>query len=198
MQEAEISQETLALALGCTRGAIGHYLAGRRNPTLIQLEIIAAELQLDPCWLVFGNGQVRETRSTYQVSDKKRCSLPVRGTTGEGSGITLPGKVEFVACSDDQAYALIVEGGQWAPRYYEGEIILVCPTKEPLPGDELWICYRDGSKDLLALVRVEKKRIILDSLTEQRKRQIRPLSDIESMHCVLGVLREGATSTDPE
>jgi|GEM_PF-3450209 len=198
MQETGVSQETLALALGCTRGAIGHYLAGRRNPTLIQLEAIAAELQVNPCWLLFGSEQVQEARSNYQVSDNNSCSLPVRGTTGKNSGGALPDRVELVICPDQQAYALVVEGGQWAPRYYEGEIILVCPTKELLPGDELWVCYHDGSKDLQALVRVERKRVILDSLTEQRKRQIRPLGDIASMHCVVGVLREGAISTDPE
>ncbi|WP_445083930.1 helix-turn-helix domain-containing protein [Candidatus Vondammii sp. HM_W22] len=36
MKLAGVSQGTIAEALGCTRGAVGHYLSGRRNPTLSQ------------------------------------------------------------------------------------------------------------------------------------------------------------------
>ena len=197
MQAIGISQEKLAIVLECTRGAVGHYLAGRRSPTLFQLEVIATELQVDPCWLIFGTDKVRENGSRYRVSNADSYTFPLRGGTNRDANTADLPSVELASCSD-QAYAMLIEGNQWAPRYYEGEIILICPTKEPLPGYELLVNNRDKSMDLLTLVRIEKKRIIFDGLTEQRKRHIRQKNTIESMHCVIGVLREAAVSADPE
>ena len=42
MTASGTSQGSLARALDCTRGAVGHYLAGRRQPTLAQMEQLSA------------------------------------------------------------------------------------------------------------------------------------------------------------
>jgi len=42
----KITQDDIAEWLGVTRGAVGHYLAGRREPTLEQLKKVAAGLRL--------------------------------------------------------------------------------------------------------------------------------------------------------
>ena len=46
MEELEITQQKLADKLGMTRGGVGHYLSGRREPSLDDLIIIAKELRM--------------------------------------------------------------------------------------------------------------------------------------------------------
>ncbi len=188
MQVLGLSQERMAKVLACTRGAVGHYLSGRRSPTLDQLELIATELQVDPCWLIFGGGKVQEAGSPYHVSGNSPCSLPVRGTTGDDAAKEKA--MGEVIVDPGDLYALLIKGDRWAPRYGDGEVILISPSVKPSPGYEMWIQYQDGSKDLIKLVRKERKRIIFESLAEQGKQQIKPLSRIEHMHCVLGLVQK--------
>ena len=190
MQALGISQEKLGKALACTRGAVGHYLSGRRSPTLDQLSIIAAELRLNVCWLVFGGSKVREARPRYEASSKAPCSVPVEGTTTKRAKSTKT--VDRLILDLDEAYALTVDSEAWAPRYAKGEVLLISPSTAPLPGSELWVLYRDGSQDLLKLVRKERQRVIFERLAEPGEKRISPNSDIESMHCVLGVVRRAA------
>ena len=185
MQALGLSQEKMAKVLACTRGAVGHYLSGRRSPTLDQLELIATELQVDPCWLIFGGGKVQEAGSTYHVSSKAPCSLPVQGTTSNDA-VT---KGEIIVDPDD-LYALLIKGDQWAPRYGDGEVILLSSSMKPSSGYELWVRYKDGSKDLIKLVRKERKRITYESLAEQGKQRVTQTTKIEYMHCVLGVVQK--------
>lgn len=44
MTKLNVTQEAVAEALGVTRGAVGHWLSGRREPTLQQLETIAERI----------------------------------------------------------------------------------------------------------------------------------------------------------
>ena len=188
MQALGLSQEKMANVLACTRGAIGHYLSGRRSPTLDQLEIIATELQVDPCWLIFGGGKVQEAGSPYHVSGNPPCSLPVQGTTGDDAAKEKA--MGEVIVDPDDLYTLLVKGDQWAPRYGDGEVILVSSSIKPSPGYELWVQYHDGSKDLIKLVRKERKRITYESLTEPGKQRITQTTRIEYMHCVLGMVQK--------
>jgi transcriptional regulator with XRE-family HTH domain len=46
MSELGVTQDQLAQELGVTRGAVGHYLNGRREPSLEQMAIIARKLNM--------------------------------------------------------------------------------------------------------------------------------------------------------
>ncbi|MES9902587.1 MAG: XRE family transcriptional regulator [Sedimenticola sp.] len=190
MKMVGISQEALANALGCTRGAVGHYLAGRRNPTLSQLEVIADTLNLDPRLLVFGDssGQVRDSPANYQSTRQGSQELVICGTTTSGATHQLLGKLNMTAYINN-TYGLIVEGIDWAPRLYEGEVVVLSRDQKPMPGDEVLVNYHDGQRELLLLVRHQGKQVILDSLTDPRSRKITPLTEIESIHCILALLR---------
>lgn len=68
MSELQLTQEELANKLGVTRGAITHYLSGRRVPPLRQFHKLAAVLKTDPAWLQFGaptapNTAIKKDRS---------------------------------------------------------------------------------------------------------------------------------------
>ena len=84
MQHLSIPQEKLAIDLGCTRGAVGHYLSGRRNPTLEQLNKIAQLLKVNPAWLLYGLSEegIREEHARYTSVNL----VPITGTTETGGG----------------------------------------------------------------------------------------------------------------
>lgn len=64
MRERKVTQEDLKEPLGVgTRGAVGHYLSGRREPSLEQLEALAAYLKTDLGWMISGEG----SKSPYQA-----------------------------------------------------------------------------------------------------------------------------------
>ncbi len=65
MQALQITQETLANKLGITRGAITHYLSGRRSPPLAHFQKLASALKTDPAWLQYG------------ISTTARTTLPL-------------------------------------------------------------------------------------------------------------------------
>src|SRR3990167_8203680 len=60
MKELGMTQEMLAGKMGVTRGAITHYLAGRRMPPLKQFQKLAAILKADPAWLQFGTARAKK------------------------------------------------------------------------------------------------------------------------------------------
>lgn len=57
MKEQGITQDALTNVLGVsTRGAVGHYLSGRREPSAAQLQSLAKFLKVDLSWLLTGQG----------------------------------------------------------------------------------------------------------------------------------------------
>ncbi|WP_034984984.1 helix-turn-helix domain-containing protein [Laribacter hongkongensis] len=54
MRELDLTQRELAKRCGVSTAAMSHYMNGRREPTLSQLQLIADELALDPAFMVFG------------------------------------------------------------------------------------------------------------------------------------------------
>ncbi len=58
MKEKGITQESLKSVLGVsTRGAVGHYLSGRREPSIQQLTDLASHLGVRIEWLIRGEGK---------------------------------------------------------------------------------------------------------------------------------------------
>lgn len=57
MREKGVTQDRLTSVLGVsTRGAVGHYLSGRREPSAAQLKALAEFLDVDIDWLLTGEG----------------------------------------------------------------------------------------------------------------------------------------------
>jgi len=54
MDERDITQQDIADALGVTRGAVGHWLCGRREPTLSQFVELSEALDVSAGWLLAG------------------------------------------------------------------------------------------------------------------------------------------------
>ena len=54
MDERDITQQDIADALGVTRGAVGHWLCGRSEPTRSQFVELSDALDVSAGWLLAG------------------------------------------------------------------------------------------------------------------------------------------------
>ena len=54
LNERGLTHQELADSLGVTRGCVGHWLCGRREPTLSQLLELAQTLDVSVGWLLAG------------------------------------------------------------------------------------------------------------------------------------------------
>jgi SOS-response transcriptional repressor LexA len=149
MQELGITQEALANKMGITRGAITHYLAGRRVPPLNQFTKLAAILKVQPAWLQFG---VSKEEPLYRPAVKKekmeKDSYPLPILTwkeiADTAGAISRNKIkEFLPhFSVDQPnwYGLRVIGDAMTTplgqnkNFHEGDIIIIDPDKKAAHG----------------------------------------------------------------
>lgn len=72
MRELSIKQADLIRPLGvATRGAVGHYLSGRRDPSPEQLAALAAVLRLSLSDLMDSRAQIAEPLICYEAGTAK-------------------------------------------------------------------------------------------------------------------------------
>ncbi len=75
MTDQKKTQEDLRVVFGVrTRGAVGHYLTGRRTPSPTQLVDLSKELGCSLDWLLKGELRVNEPSAAYIV--EKKGDLP--------------------------------------------------------------------------------------------------------------------------
>lgn len=90
---------------------------------------------------------------------------------------------------DPRAYALRVKGASMAPRMREGEVILVEPSLQAQPGDEVVVKTRRGDVMVKTLISIRNEEVTLDSISPDFDRIVLPASDCLFMHVVAGVFR---------
>jgi SOS-response transcriptional repressor LexA len=145
MKELGLTQEVLAEKMGITRGAITHYLAGRREPPLRQFQKLATILKADPAWLQFGEATAKSETLRSVTSKKEKMvkhPLPILSWEQaiEFADIEkIRGEAkEFIPhfyTDKSRWYALRVKGDSMtAPlnsskSFHEGSIIIVDPDK---------------------------------------------------------------------
>lgn len=158
MEALSMTQERLAHKMGLTRGAITHYLAGRRVPPLQQFKKLAAVLKADPAWLQYGTSvkekmgylAAKETVKKGEIHTlQKRIPLLTWEQVAEWIDVTK------LACDEikeyvphfytDQLhwYALRVKGdAMTAPlgnskSFHAGDMIIIDPTKKAMHGNNV-------------------------------------------------------------
>jgi SOS-response transcriptional repressor LexA len=152
MKELDMTQEVLARKLGVTRGAVTHYLAGRRVPPLRQFQKLAAVLKVDPAWLQFGTSE-ESKRNIKKTTEKEKLEpiqnrIPILSWEQVSEFITAPKMAndieEFLPhfyTDKTNWYALRVKGdAMTAPlgnikSFHEGNILIIDPDKNPSHGD---------------------------------------------------------------
>ena len=140
MKELGLTQEMLAQKMGITRGAVTHYLAGRRVPPLKQFHKLAAVLKVDPVWLQYGVANI--TKNEKSIKEKKLIPLL---SWQQAAKYPLPKNEikEFVPhFYTDQShwYALRIKGDAMTTpsghhkSFRENDIIIVDSEKEAIHG----------------------------------------------------------------
>jgi SOS-response transcriptional repressor LexA len=141
MKALDMTQEILARKMGVTRGAITHYLTGRRVPPLSQFQKLAATLKVDPAWLQFG--VVTPDKKIVGKKDLTKNLIPILSweQTAELVDITKIGVAEIKEwlphfyTDQPRWFALRIKGdAMTAPlghskSFHEGDIIIVDPEK---------------------------------------------------------------------
>lgn len=192
MRDKKISQDQLAQSLECTRGAISHYLAGRRIPNLHQLESIAAYLGVHPSWLLYGieTGEVHELAASYKTG------IPLIGTSASGPTDSKSGSLLLPALSPP-CYALQVTGTAYAPRMYEGESLLLDPGMEVQPGDDIVIRFKnEPGAGLYTFIHSRDHRVFVSELMDSTQRHVFERDRLEFMHCIVAVVNANSVQLD--
>ena len=190
MKASGTSQGSLARALDCTRGAVGHYLAGRRQPTLTQMERIAKVMEVHPAWLLYGVGQEHtgEEKPAYRAGSTREFSLRVMDG-GSSSLASRPAGLLDLRALSERCYGFRVEPGSSTARIYEGEILVVDPQSVPQPGDEVLVGFSGSGTILYELVSIQGECITLGSLNNRRQRRECSPRELAFMHRVIAVMR---------
>ena len=154
MKELDMTQEKLAHKMGITRGAITHYLAGRRVPPLRQFQKMATVLKVEPAWLQFGVSS-EMMASSKKVAAKKEKTVPIVHyhpmpvfSWEQAAGLTDVTKIKQEEIKEwlphyftDQPrwFALRVKGDSMTAiggrkSFHEGDVLIIDPDKEATHG----------------------------------------------------------------
>jgi len=150
MKELDMTQEMLANKVGVTRGAITHYLSGRRVPPLKQFQKLAMVLKADPAWLQYGTA---DNKVLTKKSDKKQKSeqahrIPLLNwnqvtdfVKGKLPANKIQEHVPHFFSDNENGFALRVKGDSMTSplssrkSFHEQEIIIVDPNKTAVHND---------------------------------------------------------------
>lgn len=159
MKELSITQEMLATKMGITRGAVTHYLAGRRNPPLRQFQKMAAILKTDPAWLQFGT-TATTTVSVPAKQTKQSSYLPLPILSWEQvadfkDATKLNEKTETIPhffTDKPHWYALRVKGdamtapGGHKKSFHEGDLIVI-DSENPVNNGDFVVAILSRAKE---------------------------------------------------
>ncbi|HSW68859.1 MAG TPA: S24 family peptidase [Gammaproteobacteria bacterium] len=197
MKELDMTQEMLASKMDITRGAITHYLSGRRVPPLKQFQRLATILKVDPAWLQYGTTSAKESAKKTGKKEKSEQmhKIPLLSwdqvTDFIKGKISTGGKLEYIPhffTDNEKWFALKVKGDSMTSptnhhkNFHDGEIIIVDPDKIAEHGDFV-IAQLTGAKEATF------KQYVIDggvSYLKPNNPQY-PLSGIESKTKILGV-----------
>lgn len=165
----------------------------------------AKEFGVDPHWLATGLGKANFIQSEVELQEVSRLrslkKIPVVGEVKGGSDGYLEelqypvghgdGFVEYPA-ADSAAYALRVRGDSMHPRYRAGEFIVVSPSFEAQPGDDVVVSLKDGRKLLKQLNWLRDGEVQLLSINDTFAPLTITVAEVISMHLVDGRVRRTA------
>ena len=193
MKISGTSQGSMARALDCTRGAIGHYLAERRQPTLSQMERIAGVMEVHPAWLMYGIGpaHIAEEPASYRLGRQTSNRLDVMDAPPAVTAEKPEGTLELNLLAE-RCYGIRVQPGKGTPRAYEGEYRVFDPNAVPHPGDEVLVGLGDGDANLFELISSHNDRFIFAATHDPGQVREYDPKDLSFMHRVIAVIRRDA------
>lgn len=163
LKELSMTQDDLARAMQITRGAIAHYLGGRRVPPIRQFQKLAQILKVDPVWLYYGVQPDPEKPKPYFTAiDQVNPITPIPiltwkqvAETSDLEQIDKLKKVEYIPhlYTDELGhYALRIKGDAMTAlsghmvSFREGDIIQIDQAAKPRHNDYV-VVVLNGAKE---------------------------------------------------
>lgn len=94
-------------------------------------------------------------------------------------------EIELPHVTDEQAYALKIQGESMKPTYRPGDIVIVSPSSPIRKGDRIVVRTRDGEVMVKELRRRTTKTIELKSLNAEHRDRTFAINDIDWMARIL-------------
>lgn len=142
-----MTQDQVAERLGITKGAVSQWESGKTEPRSDLLRKFAEITNKPLDWLMgfnsasgFGDGASR-VYSKLMTGSENNIAVYDYKITGDDGAIDLSAEPPFtIACPPQLVdvkgvYAIVISSDKMAPRYEEGEIIFIDPTRHARPDD---------------------------------------------------------------
>lgn len=196
LDQSKLSRPQLARELGVSAQAIGEVLKGATRSLSAENNSKAARiLGVSSDWLATGHDQMNMSNVAAAPALGASRLIPVVGHVKGGEDGFLEemqypvghgeGFVQYWT-KDPKAYALRVKGESMHPRYRAREFIVVTPSIEAQPGNDVVVKLKDGRKLLKQLNRVHDDEIQLVSINDGYEPTTIQSEEIEDIHRVGG------------
>jgi repressor LexA len=198
-----LDQATLSDKIGVVTRTLQRWEKGEQVPDGVSITRIAKATNVQPTWLLTGEGEMYPTPSrpenVYPLPSSMRrktklVDLPLISAVPAGKVATMfhPDFVDNYVTVDDvkdpQAFALKVKGNSMAPRIEDGDIVVVSPQLEPRNGD---ICVvRVNEEDTLKKVKFEGSYIHLIPLNTEFEPLTVKRKDVNFVWKVVKLIKE--------
>lgn len=136
-----LSQASLAKSIGKSQSSIAAIEAGRNKETT-NIASLAMALGVNAVWLETGKGTPFGSSPNVRELGIPLNTVPIvswvtAGHWAQAIDLLQPGEGERISTSikvRPHTYALIVDGDSMEPEFTDGDIIIVEPEEEPVPG----------------------------------------------------------------
>ncbi|MGP7732869.1 LexA family protein [Oceanimonas smirnovii] len=146
-----MTQEKLAKLIGVSRVSISQWERGDTSPKGENFYKLAEVLQVSAQWLLEGKGEPSTFENVVPATLGLR-QIPVLSYVQAGQLTAVreirdvDGSFEYVQADDDigdRAFAMRISGDSMTPEFGEGDLVIIDPEIEPVPGD--YVAAKNGS-----------------------------------------------------
>ena len=202
-ESKEMDQSTLADKAGIATRTLQRWEKGEQVPDGVAITKIAKATNVQPSWLLTGEGEMYAVPSrpenVYPLPGSLRrgvnlVDLPLISSVPAGKVATIfhPDYVDNYVTVDDikdpGAFALRVKGNSMAPRIEDGDVVIVSPQQEARNGD---VCVvRVDGEDTLKKVKFEGNYVHLIPLNPEFEPATVKRKDVNFVWKVVKLIKE--------
>lgn len=205
--EKKMSQQELAKQAGVAQSTIGSLESGARLSAR-KITAIAEVLGVNAAWLADGKGipgpvmqahRDSAVESEQQLPQGRYVAIIGIGQGGPDGYISIndyaPGDGDgyiYTYSRDPGAYGVRVRGDSMRPRIKSGEFLVVEPTCQAQPGDDVVVKLKDDKALVKEMLWVREDEVSFGSINNGIPPITIQLADIRSIHRVAAIVPRGS------
>lgn len=153
-KEMNFTQQKLGDLVGVSKTTVSQWEKGDYSPNGENLSLLARALGVSIQWILDGKGDSNFENANAKPAKLGERQIPVlsyvqAGLLTELQEISQPdGGLEYVRADEDLgelAFAMRLAGDSMTPEFNEGDLIIIDPDIEPVPGD--YVAAKNGSEE---------------------------------------------------